>query len=189
MKEVYTTGQVAGICNVTIRTVIKWFESGRLKGYKIPGSKDRRIPHESLVEFMQQNGLPLKGLEGPGRRRILIADDDEAIVTLLGAQLSELGLFEVHSAASAYQAGLMTAQLRPHVLLLDYQFGDATGEEVAKMIRQNPDLATVKIIVMSAFLSDEEAARLLKEGVDDYLKKPFQFAELKERLLRVLALA
>ena len=75
MKEVYTTGQVAGICNVTIRTVIKWFESGRLKGYKIPGSKDRRIPHESLVEFMQQNGLPLKGLEGPGRRRILIADD------------------------------------------------------------------------------------------------------------------
>lgn len=189
MKEVYTTGQVAAICNVTIRTVIKWFESGRLKGYKIPGSKDRRIPRANLVEFMKANGLPLKGLEMPGRRRILIADDDEAIVTLLSAQLQELGLFEVHSAESAYQAGLMTAQLRPHVLLLDYQFGDATGEEVAKAIRQNPDLADVRIVVMSAYLSDEEVARLLKEGIDDYLKKPFQFGALKEKLFHILALA
>lgn len=188
MKDVYTTGQVAAICNVTIRTVIKWFESGRLKGYKIPGSKDRRIPRESLVEFMKANGLPLKNLDGAGRRRILIADDDENIVALLSSELTDLGLFEVYSASSAYEAGLLTAQLRPQVLLLDYLFGDATGEEVAKAIRKNPALEGVRIIVMSGHLSDEDAARLLQEGVDDYLKKPFQIAQLKEKLFRVLAL-
>lgn len=188
MKDVYTTGQVAAICNVTIRTVIKWFESGQLSGYKIPGSKDRRIPRESLVAFMKANGLPLKNLDVPGRRRILIADDDDAIVTVLSAELNNLGLFEVHSASSAYEAGLMTAQLKPHVLLLDYLFGDSTGEEVVKAIRKNPLLESVRIIVMSGHLDDGDAARLLSEGVDDYLKKPFQLTQLKEKLFKVLAL-
>ena len=47
MKKVFTTGQVAKICQVAPRTVSKWFDSGRLKGYRIPGSQDRRIPRES----------------------------------------------------------------------------------------------------------------------------------------------
>ena len=41
MKKVFTTGQVAKICKVAPRTVSKWFDSGRLRGYRIPGSQDR----------------------------------------------------------------------------------------------------------------------------------------------------
>jgi excisionase family DNA binding protein len=48
MKKVFTTGQVAKICKVAPRTVSKWFDSGRLRGYRIPGSQDRRIPREQL---------------------------------------------------------------------------------------------------------------------------------------------
>ena len=44
MKTIFTTGQVAKICKVAPRTVSKWFDSGRLRGYRIPGSQDRRIP-------------------------------------------------------------------------------------------------------------------------------------------------
>ena len=43
VKDVLTTGEVAKICNVAPRTVSKWFDSGALHGYRIPGSKDRRI--------------------------------------------------------------------------------------------------------------------------------------------------
>ena len=50
--DVLTTGQVAKICNVAPRTVSKWFDSGQLRGYRIPGSKDRRIPVQQLVRFM-----------------------------------------------------------------------------------------------------------------------------------------
>src|SRR5512140_1444860 len=49
-KDVLTTGEVAKICNVAPRTVSKWFDSGSLKGYKIPGSKDRRIPVAQLIK-------------------------------------------------------------------------------------------------------------------------------------------
>ncbi len=62
-KDVLTTGEVAKICNVSLRTVIKWFDKGYLKGYIIPGTKDRRIPRADLVEFMKANKMPISPLE------------------------------------------------------------------------------------------------------------------------------
>ena len=55
----FTRDQVAEMCNVAPRTVSKWFDSGRLKGYRIPGSQDRRIPEESLVTFLKEHGMPI----------------------------------------------------------------------------------------------------------------------------------
>ena len=57
--KVFTTGQVAKICKVAPRTVSKWFDSGRLKGYRIPGSQDRRIPREYLIRFLKEQ-LPAR---------------------------------------------------------------------------------------------------------------------------------
>ena len=57
-KKVLTTGQVAKICNVASRTVTKWFDKKLLKGYRIPGSKDRRIPVAELVRFMTEYEIP-----------------------------------------------------------------------------------------------------------------------------------
>jgi two-component system response regulator RpaA len=61
--KVFTTGQVATICRVATRTVVKWIDSGRLKGYRIPGSQDRRVPREHLVRFLNEHGMPLGELE------------------------------------------------------------------------------------------------------------------------------
>jgi len=68
MKAVFTTGEAAAICHVTARTVAKWFDSGMLKGYRIPGSQERRIPREQLVRFLRDNGVPLEGLEAFDRK-------------------------------------------------------------------------------------------------------------------------
>jgi hypothetical protein len=58
-RNVYTTGQVSRIANVAARTVSIWFDSGRLKGYRIPGSQDRRIPHDNLIAFLTEHGMPI----------------------------------------------------------------------------------------------------------------------------------
>jgi excisionase family DNA binding protein len=63
MKRVFTTGQVAQICRVNSATVAKWFDSGRLQGYRIPGHPDRRIPRECLIRFLKENHMPLGVLE------------------------------------------------------------------------------------------------------------------------------
>ena len=73
-KDVLTTGEVAKICNVAPRTVSKWFDSGQLRGYRIPGSKDRRIPLSELVRFMKEHGMPMEGVV-TGRTRVLVADE------------------------------------------------------------------------------------------------------------------
>ena len=77
-KTVLTTGEVAKICSVAPRTVSKWFDSGQLRGYRIPGSKDRRIPVDQLVRFMRVHGIPLNGLDR-GSANLVILDSDVAL--------------------------------------------------------------------------------------------------------------
>lgn len=54
--KIFTAGQVATICKVASRTVTKWFDSERLKGFKLP-SGDRRIPREELIKFLKQHEM------------------------------------------------------------------------------------------------------------------------------------
>jgi len=58
-NNVFSTGDVARICNVATRTVCIWFDKGLLNGYRTPGSKDRRIPIKELKRFMKANKIPM----------------------------------------------------------------------------------------------------------------------------------
>ena len=58
-KSVLSTGEVAKICHVSPRTVQKWFDTKLINGYRIPGSRDRRITRQELIRFMQQNSIPI----------------------------------------------------------------------------------------------------------------------------------
>src|ERR1700709_1203076 len=82
MKTVFTTGEAAKVCKVSQQTIIRCFDSGQLKGFRVPGSRFRRIPRDALYRFMKENGIPTDALES-GRRRILIVDDDQAGGALL----------------------------------------------------------------------------------------------------------
>src|SRR5690349_16009953 len=70
-KDVYTTGEAAEICKVSQQTIIRCFDAGRLGGFRVPGSKFRRIPRDALIKFMKDNGIPLDNLES-GRRKVLV---------------------------------------------------------------------------------------------------------------------
>lgn len=61
--RVFTTGQAAKLLKVTPRFVSREFDSGRLKGYRIPGSAERRIPLEYLLKFCKENGIPTDELD------------------------------------------------------------------------------------------------------------------------------
>ena len=146
-KDVLTTGEVAKICNVASRTVSKWFDSGQLRGYRIPGSKDRRIPVSNLVKFMKGHGIPMDGLMS-GSTRVLIVDGDEDVINTLTKVLSEQTNYEVHSATSAFEAGVECERFRPHVMLLDIHISDTEGRDVCKVLRASDDLQVTKIIGM-----------------------------------------
>jgi len=185
-KDVLTTGDVARTCGVTIRTVIKWFEEGRLEGYKLPGSRDRRFTRPALERFLRANDMPMEllGRAPDGAPRVLVADDDSAVLRLIERSLADLGTLQVATASSGWEAGLRTAAWRPDVLLLDYRLGDTTGEDVAVGVRRIDPLYQPAVIVMSAFLPPEDVARVLERGADAFLKKPFELGELRHTVLR-----
>jgi excisionase family DNA binding protein len=181
VKDVLTTGEVAKICNVAPRTVSKWFDSGALHGYRIPGSKDRRIPLNQLIRFMKQHGMPLNGLM-TGQMRILIVDDEQDIVEVLEKILEDEAKYEVEVAKSGFSAGITAEKFRPHVILLDMHLRDVDGKEVCKQVKSSTDLQLTKVIAMSGKMSDEELKGLLAVGFDGFLKKPFHVRQVIEAI-------
>ena len=187
-KEVLTTGEVAKICNVTIRTVIKWFEAGKLKGYKIPASKDRRIPRTELIKFMNEHGMPTEKLESDLVKRVLIADDERGIVELLEEELKKDRYLDVQCAYSGWEAGMALADFKPHLIILDYNLGDMSGDKVIEMIRKNAALSSCKILVVSGFLTPEQGEKMIESGADDFIRKPFGFDLIRPRIDALLGL-
>jgi excisionase family DNA binding protein len=181
MKDVYTTGEVAEICRVSQQTVIRCFDSGKLKGFRVPGSKFRRIPHESLLAFMKENAIPLDSIESD-KKRILAVDDDEAILEMLVELLERDGRFEVKVARGGYEAGMLTEAFKPDAIILDYKLPDIDGNQVCRTIRSNPAHDDTRIIIISGVADPDEIKELMAAGADDFLRKPFQIDELLARL-------
>ncbi len=184
-KQVFTTGEAAEICKVSQQTIIRCFDSGRLQGFRVPGSKFRRIPRAELLRFMRTNDIPTDVLES-SRKRILVVDDDEQIVELFVDVLGRDDRFEVKTASTGYDAGLLTEQFKPHLILLDYMLPDINGNLVCDRVRANPDFAKTKIIIVSGVVNREEIDELLQSGADDFMKKPFNINELVDRLVELL---
>ncbi len=185
MKDLFTTGEAAEICRVSQQTIIRCFDAGRLEGFRVPGSRFRRIPRRNLIKFMKDNNIPLDSIES-GKRRVLIVDDDDEIVELIVEVLERDGRFEVKTASSGYEAGMATQRFRPELILLDYMLPDVNGNVVCQTIRRNPEFENIKIIIVSGVVKEDEIAQLLKSGAEDFIKKPFNITELTDKITSVL---
>ena len=181
MKDLFTTGEAAEVCRVSQQTIIRCFDAGRLEGFRVPGSRFRRIPRQSLVKFMKENKIPLDAMES-GKRKVLVVDDDAEIVELIVDVLDRDGRFETETASSGYEAGIATERFRPELILLDYMLPDVNGNIVCQAIRGNPEFENIKIIVVSGVVKRDEIAQLIKSGAEDFIRKPFDVTELTGKI-------
>ena len=187
MKDLLTTGEAAAICKVSQQTIIRCFDAGRLEGFRIPGSKFRRIPRQSLIKFMKGNNIPLENLQ-TGKKRILIVDDDPEIIELITDILSRDNRLDIRTASSGYDAGILTGQFRPDLILLDYMLPDVNGNIVCQTIRKNPEFEDIKIIIVSGVIKQDEIEQLLKSGAEDFIGKPFNIDEFTDKIAAGLQL-
>ena len=134
---------------------------------------------------MKANDIPVDTLES-GKKRILVVDDDNQIVELFVDVLSRDERFEVKTASTGYDAGLLTEAFRPHLLLLDYMLPDINGNLVCERIKSNPDLKDTKIIIVSGVVNQEEIDALTRSGSDGFVKKPFNIEKLIARMAELL---
>jgi excisionase family DNA binding protein len=186
MKKVFTTGQVAKICKVAPRTVSKWFDSGRLRGYRIPGSQDRRIPREQLIKFLKEHGMPLGELEEEGLHKILIIGADKLFIDRLRELLPESDDYKYELANSGFEAGIQAESFHPDTIIIDLAMGRSEALQIAANLRRNPSYEQTTIIALA---NEDEAApeALANHGFTDAFKKPFDVALLSERIGTLVA--
>jgi len=176
-KEVLTTGEVARICHVAPRTVSKWFDTGKLRGYRIPGSRDRRIPVSQLVQFMRAHGMPLRGLEG-NVIRVLVINGNRAEAADLQGSLDQADRYEVRVAVNDFEAGMLAEKFRPHVVLVDVIAANIDAREILRDLRGNADLSAAKVVAMAGALTRGQTDALVREGFDLALSRPYDMNTL-----------
>ena len=184
-KTVFTTGEAAKICKVSQQTIIRCFDNGSLKGFRVPGSRFRRIPRDQLFAFMRDNGIPTDALES-GKRKILIVDDDEELVELLSDVFEKDARFDVRTANNGFDAGMLVKEYRPDLVVLDVMLPDINGKEVCQRVRSDKTLETVKIICISGMVEQDKVAELRAAGADDFMHKPFNVERLLDRVCDLL---
>jgi excisionase family DNA binding protein len=187
MKTVFTTGEAAKICKVSQQTIIRCFDSGQLKGFRVPGSRFRRIPRDQLFAFMKDNGIPTEALES-GKRKVLIVDDDEELVELMRDAFERDGRFDLRTANNGFDAGMLVKEFRPDLVVLDVMLPDINGREVCVRVRSDKSLDDVRIICISGMIEADKVTDLRAAGANDFLQKPFSVDRLLERSCELLTL-
>ena len=184
-KTVFTTGEAAKICKVSQQTIIRCFDNGSLKGFRVPGSRFRRIPRDHLYSFMKENGIPTEALES-GKRKLLIVDDDEDLVELMVDAFSRDNRFEIRTANNGFGAGMLVKEFRPDLIVLDVMLPDINGKEVCQRVRGDSSMKSCKIICISGMVEQDKVADLMAAGADDFMNKPFNVDDLIERGCQML---
>jgi two-component system, OmpR family, response regulator len=186
-KTVFTTGEAAKICKVSQQTIIRCFDNGSLKGFRVPGSRFRRIPRNELYSFMRDNGIPTDALES-GKRKLLIVDDDQELVELMVDCFARDGRFEIRTANNGFDAGMLVKEFRPDLVVLDIMLPDINGKEVCQRVRADNTLDQVKVICISGMVEMDKVADLRAAGADDFMQKPFTVDKLLDRCCDLLEL-
>src|SRR6266550_1553348 len=108
--------------------------------------------------------------------RVLIVDDHEDNVELLRARLESWG-YETSSASDGAEALRTIETTVPDLVLLDIMMPKIDGIDVARRVKNNPDLPFIPIIMQTALDSTDSKVEGLEAGADDYITKPIDLAE------------
>jgi len=187
--DALTVYQASKYCSVSPKTICNWIDEGHIKAFRTVGGH-RRIRREDLDVFLRRMGIPVSGdLAEEERKKILVIDDDKLIVeTIVRSLEEEPHDYDIISAADGFEAGLQVSHFKPDLLILDIMMPDIDGYEVCKRVKQDPSTCHMKIVVLSAYLDEENYEKMKGYGADLCFSKPLPLEKLKEEVAGLLGL-
>jgi len=180
-QQLLSPKQAAKILMVSPITIRQWAQKGKLKAYMTAGGH-RRFKLKDVQEFASRNNVkaPISS-----QLKILIIDDDEAILKFLGHLFDSLNADKkiiIEMATNGFNGGLKIRTFNPDFLLLDLKMQGMDGFEVCKQVKDSQDTAHIRILTMTGFPNQENTARILKLGAEACLAKPLNVDILKKHL-------
>jgi signal transduction histidine kinase len=176
-------GRIASAAN----SLAEAFEKATIDRVMIRSSADPEQPSPLKAPAPQTNDNPGEAhREGsPGLGRILVVDDDEINRDMLRRQLSRQQL-EVMTAPNGAAALAMLREQHFEILLLDLMMDGMNGFEVLEIIKSDPALSGVAVIMVSALDEMDSVVRAIEAGAEDYLFKPVNPTLLRARIKSTL---
>lgn len=174
-----TTGTVAEHCEVTYETVKNWIRQGKLPAFETPGGH-HRILMDEFDEFLARYGMP--AYEGPyGRKpKVLIVDDDKALVSTITDYFTTVAGYECASATNGYEAGVQVMAFDPDLVILDLIMPMMNGFDVCQSIKSSKATDHIEVLAITGHPEDGNAEKIKACGADDVLPKPFKLEVLHE---------
>lgn len=178
MKDIFTTGQVAKICNVSLQTIIRCFDSGMLKGFRIPGRKNRarRIPRKDLIAFLKINDLSMDAIEVKTQHEILVVGAHSAFMAELEAQLPPAEKFALTRVSSGFDAGVSAAHVLPQTVIIDLAIGHSESFSIATGLREQAGDEPILIIAMTP--KDDLLDEFLTRSFGHIFERPCDMAAI-----------
>ncbi len=176
--KVFSTGQIARLCKCAPRTVSKWIDAGRLPGYRIPGSPDRRVTRDDLLKFLQDQGMPTGELENEGWQKVLVVGAGPFFLAALKELLPEEE-YRLTVAVDSFQAGMEAERLLPDVVILDFAIGRGEALTIAENLRRNPHYEHTLLVAL-ANEDERNLESLTAWHFGEAFRKPFDPSLLAE---------
>jgi len=122
----------------------------------------------------------------PAKHNVLVVEDDPHISYILNFMLKREGFSVVAAADGNLAMSTIDSILAPNLVLLDVMLPYRDGFEIVRHIRSKPAWATVPVVMLTGKSQEQDIVKALEAGANDYVRKPFQPAELIARLRRLL---
>lgn len=182
MKDMLSTSEAARLLGVAVKSVSNWIDAGDLNAGRTPGGH-RRIARQDLVDFLVRQNLPVPH-ELSIEKKILIVDDEPAFSRFLSEDLQEAYPdCQILVAADGFTAGEMVADQRPNVVIVDLRMAGMDGFEVCHRIKARPETQSTRVIMVTAYPSEDVSQKALSCGASACLTKPLD----RDALLAELA--
>jgi excisionase family DNA binding protein len=182
--DLLTIPRASRLCGMSRGTIWKYVKNGEIKASMTPGGQ-YRITQADFNEFLQRNNMYPHACHEPDDQRILMVDDEPQILKLLTTMLSENG-YCLETAKDGFDAGVKIMTFKPGLVILDLIMPGMDGFEVCRQIKTNPDTAHIKVLAVTGHDSEENREKILLEGADAYLTKPFSKNELMQTIQTLL---
>jgi excisionase family DNA binding protein len=182
-RKPLTTGEIAKLCHVSLRTALIWVEEGKLKAYQTPGGH-HRIHIEDFLSFLKEFNMPVPAsfLGEVVKKKVLVVDDDKNFVNAIKRILYIEKRFDIETAFDGFDAGAKLLEFQPDLVLLDIRMPGLDGYEVAKRIKQSREGERIRLIAMSAYFKEDGKEKIIAIGADACLDKPFENGELIKKI-------
>lgn len=181
----YTTGEIAGFCDVTINAVKKWIASGKLTAFRTPGGH-YRVNRGDFHAFISKYKLDIKERLLEHNKKILIIDDEPEVVAYIKGALESLGTgYVIETAGDGYEALIKVGDFKPELLILDIRMPKIDGFEVCRRIKGDSHTSDIKILAVTAYGKDD-IDRILECGADGCLPKPLKLKEFQTNVQKLL---